>query len=142
MNDELERLTALDALDREIERYRADRLRRTARVTGAHQATEATRRTHTEAEAALATNRTEERALQRRLEELRNSRAAAMRVLTTGIGNPEAAERQLENCNGLIDETETRMLELFEVQDTHAPVSACDHVLRVLLPEYPHGRWA
>ena len=117
MNDELQRLVALDTIDRAIEKHRADRAQREAQVSGARKATEEAQAATVAARAALDANRTEERAEQRHLDELRGSRAAAMKVLTTGIGNPEAAQRQLDRCDGLIDLAETRMLEILERQD-------------------------
>jgi predicted nucleic acid-binding Zn-ribbon protein len=61
--------------------------------------------------------KTEERTQQRRLDELGASRKAALRVLETGVGNADAAQRQLERCDQLIDESESAMLEVLEAQD-------------------------
>jgi predicted nucleic acid-binding Zn-ribbon protein len=117
VNDELERLVALDTIDRAIEKHRAERARRLAEATAAHAAVEKARAARAEAQVALDANRVEERAEQRHLEELRAKRASALRVLTTGAGNPEAAQRQLDTCDALIDQVETRMLEVLERQD-------------------------
>lgn len=108
---------ALDAIDREIEKHRAVRARRLSESSDTHAALQKVQGAAADARAALDRNRADERAEQRHLEELRASRASALRVLTTGVGNPEAAQRQLERCDALIDQVETRMLEILELQD-------------------------
>lgn len=117
MNEELVRLETLDRLDRELARIASDLARLAARLEERRAAAGTHTRALEEAEAALAASRTEERTAGRRLDELRASREAAMRVLTTGAGNAEAAQRQLERCDALIDEAETGMLQLLELQD-------------------------
>lgn len=45
-------------------------------------------------------------------------RKAATRSLETGVGNPDAAERQIANCRAAINTIEDRMLERMEQRET------------------------
>lgn len=110
-------LEQLDRADRELHRIAADRAKLAARLAERDKASTDAVSAAKAAHAELEKNRTEERAVNRRLEDLRNSRGAALKVLESGIGNAEAAERQLAKCDGLIDEAETSVLEALERQD-------------------------
>lgn len=117
MEDVVERLARVDRLDRERARQETEVARQRASLAEAEAAVAAAAAGVAEAQALVDANRADERALQRRIDDLRQNRAAAIRMLETGAGDPVAAERQLENCERLIDETETSMLELLEAQD-------------------------
>ncbi|MEZ4238893.1 MAG: hypothetical protein R3F59_22625 [Myxococcota bacterium] len=119
MNDEeiLGQLQQLHEIDREIAGHQAAIDKANRKLADAEQAVAAAGTARDEAAAALEANRAEERAGLRRLEDLRRSRASALRILESGAGSAEAAERQLENCDALIDEGETAQLELLEAQD-------------------------
>lgn len=117
MDDVVERLARTDRLDRERVRQEADLAKVRAALAEAEAALATTSSGVAEAQALVDANKTEERAAQRRIDELRQKRASALRILETGAGDASAAERQLENCDRLIDETETAMLEVLEAQD-------------------------
>lgn len=117
MNDDLVRLGQLDDIDREVARIDTAIETARQRLESARVLSERREAERSEAAAALDANRHEERSGQRRLEELRQSREAALRVLQSGAGSPEAAERQFARCEGLIDEGETAQLEILEKQD-------------------------
>lgn len=117
MHPDLERLSRIDAIDRERRRLSA---RVEAETTAHREATEAVER----AERALRDLQQqrqagvdEERELSRKLHRYRDRRTSALRVLESGQGDPDAAQRQLDQCDAIIDETETAVLELLERQD-------------------------
>jgi uncharacterized protein len=58
-----------------------------------------------------------ERTLARDIAQYTRSRKSALNVLEGGGGDPEAAQRQLSRCDGMIDEAETETLELMEQRD-------------------------
>lgn len=120
MNPDLQLLAQLDELDRKLSSCAAD-------ITKRREAQAALESGHTQACTALAAAKAEvervkaeERATQRKLDDLAKSRASALKVLESGLGSTSAAERQLERCDQLIDETESAMLELLEAQDRAA----------------------
>lgn len=117
MNDDVLRLDRIDGLDRERSRWLTDAERLRSALTEAEAAAISARDESAAATARLDALRQDERAGQRRVDELRAKLASAVRVLETGVGNAEAAERQRVNCVELIDQTETTMLESLEAQD-------------------------
>jgi predicted nucleic acid-binding Zn-ribbon protein len=117
-SSELVLLEQVDGLDKQLARLAAE-------ISGAKDQLAALAAAVEQATGALAVARgevdrqkSEERSQQRRLDELAASRKAALRVLETGVGNADAAQRQLERCDQLIDEAESNMLEVLEAQDT------------------------
>ena len=76
--------------------------------------------THQQAvETTIKTNRQREHKLNRDMAQFDSRRKSALRVLEGAGGDPEAAQRQLEQCMSLIDDIETELLELLEEQDDH-----------------------
>lgn len=67
----------------------------------------------------LSATRSEEGRLQKEIEKLQRRHRSANRVLEgeTTSGDPEAAERQVQQCADLIDERETLVLEILENRD-------------------------
>jgi len=131
VHEDLERLATIDTLDRSSHatRRRRDKARRD--VTEASEAVTAAEAALARAEQALSENKTVERGLQRRLDEGRRHRGNALRLLETGQGDPAGAQRQLEKSTALIDELETELLEVLEVQDERsAAVEAATEALR------------
>jgi predicted nucleic acid-binding Zn-ribbon protein len=117
VDDLVERLARTDQLDRERGRQEAELAKARAALAEAEAALATATSGVAEAQALVDANRADERAAQRRLDELKQKHASAIRILETGAGDAAAAERQLENCERLIDETETAMLEVLEAQD-------------------------
>ncbi|MEQ1502698.1 MAG: hypothetical protein ABMB14_10735 [Myxococcota bacterium] len=130
MNDDQVTLERLDALDRDVARLDTEAAGLRTRLSDAETGLTAAETARATAAQALEASKTEERVHQRRVEELRGSRGAALRVLETGIGNADAAQRQLEKCDALIDEAETAVLTQLEAQD--ALNATLDHADRVL----------
>ena len=72
----------------------------------------------------------EEQRLQQEIETYERRRATALRVLETGNGNPEAAERQIEQCSNIISDLESQLINSL---DTHeATEQDLDHHKGVL----------
>ncbi|MCB9687307.1 MAG: hypothetical protein H6738_14110 [Alphaproteobacteria bacterium] len=115
--DDVARLDRADVLDREQNRWSQDAERLRQALVEAEQGLKNAESVRGEANGRFEETRTEERGIQRRLDDLRAKHASALRMLETGAGSPEAAERQRQNCEHLIDEAETQMLELLETQD-------------------------
>ena len=117
MHEDLERLDRIDRLDR-------GRAKRQAEVVKAQDNWERARAELAQKETARAAcatavedNRAAQKALQRKIGEFVKRRTSAERLLASGQGDPEAAERQVDRCTALIDDVETEMLELLEAQD-------------------------
>lgn len=118
MHPELEHLARADRCDREI--------RDTDRALAeADEALALARDRVAEAEktlAALAEERAaqkaQERHFERELHLYQERRASALRALEGGGGDPEAAARQLQQCEQILDRTETELLHLLEEADT------------------------
>jgi predicted nucleic acid-binding Zn-ribbon protein len=68
----------------------------------------------------IAATRSDEGLLQKEIEKLQRRHRSATRVLEgeTTSGDPEAAERQVHQCEELIDARETLVLEILEKRDT------------------------
>jgi uncharacterized protein len=117
VEDLVERLGRVDQLDRERVRQEAEATRLRTTLAEGRAALAAATAGVAEAQALVDANRGDERQAQRRIDELKQKRLSAVRILETGAGDATAAQRQLENCERLIDETETAMLEILEAQD-------------------------
>lgn len=117
MNEDVAQLDLTDRLDRELARIESDLNKLGARRTDGEAAVVRLTAERDAAKAALEANKTEERAAQRRVDEAQNNRKSALRILETGAGSADAAQRQLERCDALIDEGETTVLSLLEAQD-------------------------
>ena len=117
MHPDLERLVALNDLDVTFDQV--TRALATARaqvdVAKGVEATAAAARDAIKAE--LEATRVEERALQRKVEEYRTRQRGAVNALNNGHGDPVVAQRQLDQCTAIIDEAETKTLEVMEKQD-------------------------
>ena len=130
MHEDLERLAVVDELDRRSHTTRRRRDKARDAVAEAARAITDAEASKASAASSLAENKTTERALQRRLDEGRRHQGNALRLLETGQGDPEGAQRQLDKSTALIDELETELLEVLEVQDTRqAALSAASATL-------------
>jgi predicted nucleic acid-binding Zn-ribbon protein len=117
MHEDLVRLDRVDTLDRERWRRESEIHKQQSALADAEALVASRRAALAEREAERDANRKEERAIHRRLEEYRQRRASGVRMLEQGRGDPEAAQRQIERCDELIDEAETEMLERLEAAD-------------------------
>lgn len=118
MNEDVAQLDQTDRLERELARIDAELAKLAARRADGEAAVVRLTAERDAAKAALDANKTEERAAQRRVDELQNNRKSAIRILESGAGSADAAQRQVERCDALIDEGETAVLGLLEAQDT------------------------
>ena len=60
----------------------------------------------------------EEQRLQQELESYEKRRETARRVLETGNGNPDAADRQIKQCTSIIGDLESKLLVNFDAYET------------------------
>jgi predicted nucleic acid-binding Zn-ribbon protein len=114
VSSEVEALDRIDRTDRERARLQLDAERLTAAQREAETEAQTRRADEVAAKAAYDALRTEERTSERRIDDLRDKRKSATRVLETGIGDAASAQRQLERCDALIDEAETQHLGLLD----------------------------
>lgn len=118
MHPDLLRLAELTDADLELDRVTKE-LEDARRAPADAEAAELeAMRARDAAQAALAEARSREGALIRKLDMYRSQKAGAVRVLETGAGNPAAAERQIEQCDAIVDESETELLYVMEELDT------------------------
>ncbi len=113
-------LPILDALaEHDQELLRLDRAIEAARSKpGAARTAAATAEASLSAvRARLEANRTATRGLEKQIAEHRARKATAVRALEQGLGNPDAAGRQIATADAAIDDAETKQLELMEDAD-------------------------
>jgi predicted nucleic acid-binding Zn-ribbon protein len=142
---DVEALDQIDRVDRERARLHLDAERLDAALAEAVTGATSRRAAEDAARAVTAGHRTEERAAERRIEELRDKKASATRVLETGAGDAAAAQRQVERCDALIDDAETQLLGLLDVIEAArkqlaaatAERARADHVLETARAEMP-----
>lgn len=118
MHEELATLDAVAQHDREL-RDLARRIEKAqgvlADMQAAHAAAEAL---HTERTQAHRELRRAEKAAERKIGLYKQRRQSAIHVLENGLGDTDAAQRQIDQCENILDETETEVLELLEQQET------------------------
>jgi predicted nucleic acid-binding Zn-ribbon protein len=120
MNEELKTLGIVGALDRTLRAL--DRKAQKARDVLA-----AMEGAHAKAVAALDERiaehkdlRKAEKAAERKMTLYQQRRQSAVHALENGLGDTDAAQRQIDQCSAILDETETEILGLLENQDTAA----------------------
>ncbi len=118
MHEDLATLGRVDALDRERTRRQREIDAQHKALADAEAALEDAKATLAASDQAVTDSTAEQKAEQRKLRDFRNSRANGLRLLETGQGDPEAAQRQVVRCDALIDESETRVLEFMDRIDT------------------------
>ncbi|TVQ93858.1 MAG: hypothetical protein EA397_03655 [Deltaproteobacteria bacterium] len=117
MND-IDLIRDLGQLDDKLDSLSRAHARESAREPEARQALAHATAEASETAKALAGLREAERSASREVTLYQKRRAAATRALEQGLGDPEAAQRQVEQCAQIIDEFETRQLELLEAIET------------------------
>ena len=118
MHPDLLRLAELSEADLELDRVGKDLTDARGAPAEAEAAENEAMRARDAAQAALDEARAREGALIRKLDAYRSRKAGALRVLETGAGDPSAAERQIEQCDAIVDESETELLYVMEELDT------------------------
>jgi len=118
MNTDLEALLEVAIFDRRLQRLDTAIKKAEKRLadTDAHAKRAAT---HLQAKAdALSVTKKEEHGYQRKLHLYRERRASAIRILESGVGDFTAAEKQVSQCDQILDDTETLILEAMETHDS------------------------
>jgi predicted nucleic acid-binding Zn-ribbon protein len=118
MHPDLEHLDVVDALDRELRSLRANVTAEHQKVADAAANELATAAIVVAALAALEQNRATEKELNRKVERYQMRRTSALRVLEGGPGEPLSAQKQMEQCEAILDDVETEQLEILEQRDT------------------------
>lgn len=113
MND-IDLIRAVGDLDLQLDRLSRAHARQSAREPDARAVVLQTTTAATEAAKALAELRDAERAASREVNLYEKRSATATRALEQGLGDPAAAQRQIEQCAQIIDDLETRQIELME----------------------------
>lgn len=113
MND-LDQIVALGAADAELDALDKEIAALQARIPAARGERDAAEGAVVQAKTHLEALRETERATAREVERYTRRRATAVRALETGMGNADAAQKQVEQCDAIIDDLETRQLEEME----------------------------
>jgi predicted nucleic acid-binding Zn-ribbon protein len=121
MSADLEQLARLSDLDMALTRAKTVLKAARASVGSAEDALRASAADRDEVQAEFNAAKQAERDANRRLAQYQNRLGRALKVLETGVGNPEAAERQRVQCLEIIDRIETEILEAMEVQEEIQP---------------------
>lgn len=137
MHADLEHLVALDRLDRAVER--SDKAVADARqaLVDKGAALTAAREKLASLKAEVQASRDAQHAGERQAKRYRDRKQSAENVLQSGIGDYEAAQRQIAECNRILDDLETTILEQLELQDelagaiqtAEATIEGCERAL-------------
>jgi len=117
MNSELETLDVVDGYDRRTRELERAAAKQRQAVADATEALSARNDAAERLREALAANKTDQHAANRKAHLYTQRKESALRILERGSGDPAAAERQLRQCNTILDDTETNQLELMETQE-------------------------
>jgi predicted nucleic acid-binding Zn-ribbon protein len=117
MHSDLVQLLEVAVLDRRLQKLdtaiKKDERRLVNATAGADKAA-----AHLKAKTdALAQTKKEEHAHQRKIRVYGDRRASAIRILESGVGDFTAAEKQVVQCDQILDDTETLLLEALEAHD-------------------------
>lgn len=121
---DLDQVTALGAIDAVLDDLDKQLAKQRARVPAADAAIEVIQGQIDVAKAALKAVKTEERATARAVERYEKRRAQAQRALDSGMGDPAAADRQVQQCSAIIDDLEGTQLEQMEAVEQAAATVA------------------
>ncbi|MFK7931338.1 MAG: hypothetical protein AB8H79_24360 [Myxococcota bacterium] len=114
---DLDQVTALGAIDAVLDDLDKKLAKQRARVPHADDAIDACHKTLMRSIAAYKAAKEVERATAREVEQYEKRRSQAQRALDSGMGNAEAADRQVQQCTSIIDELETRQLDEMETSE-------------------------
>jgi predicted nucleic acid-binding Zn-ribbon protein len=117
MNEDLAKLTAIAVLDRRLQALDASIKKHQKRLDDSKQRVQKVETDLQSKREALTALKNEERSLQRKLHLYRDRRNSAIRILESGVGDFTAAERQVAQCDDILDNTETLLLEALETHD-------------------------
>jgi predicted nucleic acid-binding Zn-ribbon protein len=122
--NELDLIRALAAHDAVLDQLQRDRDALDAQLAAAEKAAADAEAAVTAARAARDAILADDRAAAREIETYEKRRATATGALERGLGDPAAAQRQIDQCSQILDDLETRRLELFEALDVARPALA------------------
>lgn len=132
MHPDLVAISNLWQTDVRVDTLRAEHEHLVATVTGAIQAHKDAVAARDAAKVALEKAKTEERVNNRELDSYAQKRDATKRMIDDGSApNYAAAERQLANCIALVDELETKGLDLLDAVDAATAALAAAEKARV-----------
>lgn len=117
MHPDLARVGRLSEFDAELERLGKELINARSAVADTERVEREAMAARDRVQADLLSATAEERALHRQLDDYRAKQQSATRILETGAGSPDAAQRQLVQCSAILDDLETKLLEMFERQD-------------------------
>lgn len=118
MHPDLERLGRVHQLDRQLRKLDDGARKQRAILVDAKAEIQRLAGQLDELNHQVAASKTTEHEAQRKAKRYHDRRASAQRVLDQGMGDPDAAQRQVEQCNEILDDLDTDLLEQMERQDT------------------------
>ena len=111
---DIERIARLALADQDLDHLDKELAHLRARIPSATVARDEARASLEAAKVRLTAAKQAERATAREVETYEKRKAGAQRALETGMGDPDAAERQVAQCIQIIDDLENRELEEME----------------------------
>ncbi len=117
MHADLVAISNLYAADRAIDALRGEHEALSSAVRAAREGVAAAEAVVKTSEAAVATVVSMQRTTDRELEDYVDKKKRAQKLIDTGAGDYASAERQVAQCAAIIDQLETRALELMEQRD-------------------------
>ncbi len=124
MHADLVAISNLYAADRAIDALRGEHEALSSAVRLAREAAAGGEATVKSGESAVATVTATQRTTDRELEDYVDKKKRAQTLIDTGAGDYASAERQVAQCAAIIDQLETRSLELMETRDAAEKVLA------------------
>ncbi|MBM4392166.1 MAG: hypothetical protein FJ090_13680 [Deltaproteobacteria bacterium] len=124
MHADLVAISNLYAADRAMDALRGEHEALSSAVRGAREAVASAEASVKLNESTVATVVASQRATDRELEDYIDKKKRAQKLIDTGAGDYAAAERQVAQCASIIDQLETRALELMEQRDGAESVMA------------------
>lgn len=137
MHPDLATLLAVHEEDQTLEKLHQSMKKAQRRLLAAESEVKAASQHLEDRQNAAKRTRLEELALQDKVRTYEHQRRMAIRALEQGAGSADAAERQIEQCDRILDEAETQILQLMEDQERitdeiEAAQSALTEVTEVL----------
>lgn len=127
---DIERITRLALADQELDHLDKELAHLRARISSATVSRDEAKASLAAAQRQLTACKDAERATAREVEQYEKRRATATRALENGLGDPEAAERQVDQCTQIIDDLENRELEEMEaIEEALVALDAAEAVL-------------
>ena len=117
MHPDLERLGRVHELDRQLRKLDEGARKQRAILIDSKAAMQRLAEQFDDLNRQVSASKTTEHEAQRKAKRYQDRRSSAQRMLDQGMGDPDAAQRQVEQCNEILDELDTDLLEQMECQD-------------------------